>query len=204
MIYRLTCIQGFGLQFGSDLYLFFVPSAQNKIATVVAQTATAVSYTGTYTMDGIMSNNRSLSGAFTFVNSTNADLVKDIVNGCYRPSSYPWWRQPVAWQAQFVLVPAFATLLALANMQPYWAFDFPIMVVFAICSYLSNKAASRLIFGHSDIVASVGAFVVGILGNGYSRMFGGTAFTVMVPGVLFLVPVSTSICICAREVAADV
>lgn len=28
-----------------------------------------------------------------------------------------------------------------------------------------------------------------ILGNLYSRLFGGTAFTSMVPGVLFLVPV---------------
>ena len=94
------------------------------------------------------------------------------------------------WQAEFALVPTFATLLALSNLQPYWLLDFPIMVVIAICSYISNKVASHFIFGHSDIVASVGAFVVEILGNGYSRMFGGTAFTVMVPGVLFLVPVS--------------
>ena len=154
---------------------------------------TAVSYTGTYVMDGNLPNGRSLTGAFTFVNSTSANAVNNIINGCYRPAAYPWWRQPVPWQADFILVPAFATLLALANLQPYWALDFPIMVIIAICSYISNKVASHFIFGHSDIVASVGAFTVGILGNAYSRMFGGTAFTVMVPGVLFLVPVSVSV-----------
>lgn len=46
------------------------------------------------------------------------------------------------------------------------------------------------IFNHSDIVSFIGAFVVGILGNLYSRIFRGTGFVVMVPGVLFLVPVS--------------
>lgn len=47
------------------------------------------------------------------------------------------------------------------------------------------------IFDHSDIVSFIGAFVVGILGNLYSRVFRGTGFVVMVPGVLFLVPVSS-------------
>ena len=36
----------------------------------------------------------------------------------------------------------------------------------------------------------LGSFVVGILGNLYSRIFRGTGFVVMVPGILFLVPVS--------------
>ncbi|KAH9928170.1 DUF1212-domain-containing protein [Fomitopsis serialis] len=132
MIYALICtlFLGFGLQFGSDLYLFL--------------------------------------------------SVNDIVNGCYRPASFPWYQQPFPWQTEFILVPAFAILLSVANMQPYWTWDFPVMIVIAICSHL--------IFGHSDIVASVGAFAVGILGNIYSRVCGGTAFTVMVPGVLFLVP----------------
>lgn len=44
--------------------------------------------------------------------------------------------------------------------------------------------------GRTDIVSAVGAFVIGLLGNVYSRLVGGTAFTSMVTGVLFLVPVS--------------
>lgn len=46
--------------------------------------------------------------------------------------------------------------------------------------------------GRTDIISAAGAFVIGLLGNAYSRVVGGTAFTSMVTGVLFLVPVSTS------------
>lgn len=42
--------------------------------------------------------------------------------------------------------------------------------------------------GRTDIVSAVGAFVIGLLGNLYSRVIGGTAFTSMVTGVLYLVP----------------
>ncbi|KZT69796.1 hypothetical protein DAEQUDRAFT_709535 [Daedalea quercina L-15889] len=189
MIYALICtlFLGFGLQFGSDLYLFLVPGAHIKTADAIASSASTMSYTGTYVMDGTLPNGRTLTGTFTFMNST-ALTMSDIVNGCHRPPSFPWYQQPAPWQTEFILVPAFAILLSLANMQPYWTLDFAVMIFIAICSYIANKIASHLIFGHSDIVASVGAFVVGIMGNIYSRVFGGTAFTVMVPGVLFLVP----------------
>jgi uncharacterized membrane protein YjjB (DUF3815 family) len=63
------------------------------------------------------------------------------------------------------------------------------MVVISCASYTSNKVANHYIFDRSDIVSAIGAFTVGILGNVYSRKFGGTAFTSMVTGVLFLVPV---------------
>jgi uncharacterized membrane protein YjjB (DUF3815 family) len=39
-------------------------------------------------------------------------------------------------------------------------------------------------------VSAAGAVVIGVLGNTYSRVVRGTAFTSMVTGVLFLVPVS--------------
>ena len=38
------------------------------------------------------------------------------------------------------------------------------------------KAANHFIFNRSDVVSAIGAFVVGLLGNIYSRIFGGTAF----------------------------
>lgn len=33
-----------------------------------------------------------------------------------------------------------------------------------------------------------GALAIGLIGNGYSRLYGGTAFTAMATGVAFLVP----------------
>jgi uncharacterized membrane protein YjjB (DUF3815 family) len=64
------------------------------------------------------------------------------------------------------------------------------MVAFSCCSYAANKAASVVLPGRTDIVSAAGALVIGSLGNVYSRVVRGTAFTSMVTGVLFLVPVS--------------
>lgn len=66
------------------------------------------------------------------------------------------------------------------------------MVGFSCCAYAANRAAALVLPGRTDIVSAAGAFVIGSLGNVYSRLVGGTAFTSMVTGVLFLVPVSAS------------
>lgn len=64
------------------------------------------------------------------------------------------------------------------------------MVLFSCCAFAANFAASIILPGRTDIISAAGAFVIGLLGNLYSRVVGGTAFTSMVTGVLFLVPVS--------------
>lgn len=64
------------------------------------------------------------------------------------------------------------------------------MVLISCASYTANTVANRHIFNRSDIVSAIGAFTVGLLGNIHSRGGKGTAFTSMVTGVLFLVPVS--------------
>jgi hypothetical protein len=63
------------------------------------------------------------------------------------------------------------------------------MVLFSCCSYAANRATSVVLPGRTDIISAAGAFVIGSLGNIYSRLVRGTAFTSMVTGVLFLVPV---------------
>ncbi|KIY49341.1 DUF1212-domain-containing protein [Fistulina hepatica ATCC 64428] len=138
MVYALiyTLFLGFGLQIGSDFYLF----------------------------------------------------QQDIVDGCYRPKSFPWFLQPFPYWCAFFIVPVFSLLSSLANLQPLRSKQLPIMVVISCCSYASNKVANHYIFNRSDIVSAIGAFTVGLLGNIYSRKMGGTAFTSMVTGVLFLVP----------------
>ena len=115
----------------------------------------------------------------------------DIVAGCYRPSSFPWYLQPFPWWTQFAIVPVFSVLSSLNNEQPV-AWELVVMVVISCISYAANKVANHFIFNRSDVVSAIGAFAVGLLGNIYSRRMGGTAFTSMVTGVLFLVPVSPS------------
>ncbi|KZW03811.1 DUF1212-domain-containing protein [Exidia glandulosa HHB12029] len=115
-------------------------------------------------------------------------LLPDLAEGCYRNPDWPWYLQEFPWWTLFILVPVFSFISSLSSMQPLKRKDLPIMVVISCASFAANTAANYYIFERSDVVSAIGAFVVGLLGNLYSRVFRGTAFTVMVTGVLFLVP----------------
>ncbi|KAL1747665.1 hypothetical protein HDZ31DRAFT_31302 [Schizophyllum fasciatum] len=120
--------------------------------------------------------------------SANISSTTNVINGCYRPKSFPWFLQPYPIWTSAIIVPLFSTLSSLANLQPFRSKQLPVMVVISCCSYVANKLANHYIFNRSDVVSAIGAFTVGLLGNVYSRKMGGTAFTSMVTGVLFLVP----------------
>ena len=78
----------------------------------------------------------------------------------------------------------------MANLQAWRSIQLPVMVTFSCLAYAANRGANQLISSRGDIVSAFGALVIGLCGNVYSRLVGGTAFTAMVTGVLFLVPVS--------------
>ncbi|ETW83928.1 hypothetical protein HETIRDRAFT_47486 [Heterobasidion irregulare TC 32-1] len=120
--------------------------------------------------------------------SFGSALQRTVIYSCYRHPQFPWYLQPLPWWTQFLTVPLFGICLSLANLQPYRTKEFPVMVIIACVSYVTNKAADHYIFNRSEVVSAVGAFTVGMLGNIYSRKMGGTAFTSVVPGILFLVP----------------
>ena len=104
--------------------------------------------------------------------------------------SLPWYHQSFPWWMVFFLVPIYSTCSSLSNLQSVRSWSFPVMVLFSCITYAANKLAARFISNASDVGSAVGAFVISLLGNVYSRVFGGTAFTSMVTGVMFLVPVS--------------
>ncbi|KAF8138451.1 DUF1212-domain-containing protein [Boletus edulis] len=189
MVYALiyTLFLGFGLQIGSDLYLLFDPTARHHLATLAAKLSTTITLIGTFAPDNSTDGTPPANGTFTFTNSTNIYMA-DIVDGCYRPPSFSWFIQPFPWWTQFMIVPIFSVLSSLANLQPWKSKELPVMVIISCASYATNKIANHYIFNRSDIVSAIGAFTVGLLGNIYSRKMGGTAFTSMVTGVLFLVP----------------
>lgn len=201
MVYALiyTLFLGFGLQIGSDLFLLVDRNARDDLTTAVSSNVqSAITLTGKYWAENstIMGNNShffSTTGptSFTFTNILPI-IHHDIVVGCYRPASFPWYLQNFPWWTQFLIVPTFSILSSLSNLQPI-DFDLIVMVLISCASYAANKVANHYIFQRSDVVSAIGAFVVGTLGNVYSRKLGGTAFTVMVTGVLFLVPVSNSV-----------
>ena len=182
--------QGFGLQIGNDLYLLFDPTSRQHLDALAARLSSTVSLTGTWLADNSTDNSIvPLNGTWTFT-QTVLPSEQDIYDGCYRPNTFPWYLQPFPIWTSFLIVPLFSTLSSLANQQPLRSKQLPVMVVISCCSYASNKIANHYIFNRSDVVSAIGAFTVGLLGNVYSRRMGGTAFTSMVTGVLFLVPVS--------------
>ncbi|EKM84209.1 hypothetical protein AGABI1DRAFT_124531 [Agaricus bisporus var. burnettii JB137-S8] len=190
MVYAIiyTLFLGFGLTIGSDFYLVLDRRARSN-----------------YYHDGLQSNLTYTHGQFVFSNATSLKMVSGVIGtainpsnsttmavkvikGCLRDDSWSWWRQPLPWYAVFVLVPLYSVCSSLSNLQDWRSFQLLVMVVFSCAAYAANKATSNLLPGRTDIVSAAGAFVIGLLGNVYSRVVRGTAFTSMVTGVLFLVP----------------
>ncbi|KAF8639835.1 hypothetical protein AX17_001090 [Amanita inopinata Kibby_2008] len=190
MVYALiyTLFLGFGLQIGSDFYLLLDPQYRQQLEEMANNISSTISLVGTWVADNTTSNSTvPLVGTWTFVHSIPPS-DQDIYEGCYRPRQFPWYLQPFPLWTSFIIVPLFSTLSSLANLQPFWSKQLPVMVIISCCSYASNKIANHFIFNRSDVVSAIGAFTVGVLGNIYSRKMRGTAFTSMVTGVLFLVP----------------
>lgn len=192
MVYALiyTLFLGFGLQIGSDLYLLFDANTRHRLASLSEALSRTMIYTGSFVVDNGTLTGQELPnfGSFTFTNGSTPSSMH-MHDGCYRPPEFPWYLQSFPFWSQFITVPLFSTLSSLSNLQPWRELDLTVMVVISCVSFAANKAANHFIFNRSDVVSAIGAFAVGLLGNVYSRMFGGTAFTVMVTGVLFLVPV---------------
>ncbi|KAK9480959.1 hypothetical protein V1514DRAFT_275013 [Lipomyces japonicus] len=90
----------------------------------------------------------------------------------------PWFR--------FIFVPFFALGLALVNQAHYS--QLPIMVGIAgagyVVSYFSNLHFSQA----AELASAIAAFLIGILGNLYSRVGHGLAFAAMLPAIFVQVP----------------
>lgn len=146
----------------------------------------------------------SFTGTFGFINATNSHVSRGqffisrtpvlsilipLSPGCYREPDWPWYRQPFPWWTMFFLVPLYSTCSSLSNLQSFRSYRLPIMIIFSCCSYTANKASNMFLADKGALAPAAGALVIGLLGNIYSRWSRGTAFTSMVTGVLFLVPV---------------
>lgn len=121
-----------------------------------------------------------------------------ISQGCSRDPDWPWWRQPLPWWLLPILVPTYAVASSLANMQKLWSWQLLVMVILACLAFTANKLGNIFLPDSGDLVSACGALIIGLLGNFYSRIVHGAAFTSMVTGILFLVPVRGRICCACR------
>lgn len=176
---------------GSDFYL--VVDHRARRAYYQGTTPTDLTYThGQFAMVNGSAPFTAISGVLGQANAQTF-VAEHIVKGCFRDPSWNWWRQAVPWWTVFILVPVYSTCSSLSNLQSIWSVQLPVMVIFSCAAYAANRATSIVLPGRTDIVSAAGAFAIGMLGNIYSRVVRGTAFTSMVTGVLFLVPVSNFI-----------
>lgn len=87
---------------------------------------------------------------------------------------------------RFPFVPIFAMFLAIIN-QAKWK-QTPVMIVIALCGYITNYFSTLKLGSNSEVANTVGAFTIGVLGNLYSRLWHGHAATAILPGIFVLVP----------------
>ncbi|KAG8760274.1 hypothetical protein FRC14_003572 [Serendipita sp. 396] len=188
MIYAIiySLFLGFGLTIGSDLYYIVDPRAKRERLQEAIRAATTTSVSGRFISDNSTLFS-SFEGSFTFSNKTEMFEMNSQA-GCFRNPAWPWYQQDFPYWTLFLLVPAFSLFSSSWNLQPLKSKQLPVMVIISCAAFAANTAANRYIINRSDVVSAIGAFVVGILGNAYSRIFRGTAFQSMVIGVLFLVP----------------
>ncbi|KZT02409.1 DUF1212-domain-containing protein [Laetiporus sulphureus 93-53] len=186
MVYAIiyTLFLGFGLTIGSEFYLMVNPEARHVLA--------ATNKLESHVYHGyILANNASipledLGGTYSFTDATLA--ATRVIKGCYRDPQWPWWRQPFPWWTALFLVPLYSICSSFANLQSLRSVQLPVMVAISCAAYAANRGANLLVSNRPDIISALGSIVIGLCGNVYARLVGGTAFTSMVTGVLFLVP----------------
>jgi hypothetical protein len=133
---------------------------------------------------------------FRFTSQSGGYEKQHTIAGCFRdPERYGAWKwalTPLPWYTLFVLLPLLNLVLSLKRNQPWKTREMPVMILISCISNAVTRVVNRRfgLSGHPDYAALVGSFIVSLLGNMWSRKFGGTAFTVMLTGIWLLIPVS--------------
>lgn len=132
----------------------------------------------------------SFEGTFGFADASSASQA-NIIDSCFRDPNWGWYLQPLPYWSLFILVPIFAFCVSMNNQQHWWSRQMFVMVSIACVAFWITRLCNLKLglHNHPDYVSFIGSWLVGVLGNGYSRRFGGTAFTAMLTGILLLVPV---------------
>lgn len=87
---------------------------------------------------------------------------------------------------RILFVPMFSLCLGLIN-QARWQ-QLPVMIVISCTGYIGTYFAGKHFSLVTEFTACIGAFIVGILGNLYSRIWKGMAVSAMLPAIFVQVP----------------
>lgn len=84
----------------------------------------------------------------------------------------------------FVLI--FTACLAIVN-HAKWK-QLPMMMVISLAGYVVSYFSSKRFYSNTQVSNALGAFVIGVMGNCYSRLRHGLAAAAMLPAIFVLVP----------------
>lgn len=96
---------------------------------------------------------------------------------CSYPIS-PWFR--------FLFVPAFTIGISLIN-QAHWT-QLPVMTIISCSGYVVTYWAGMHFQNSTEFTAALAAFLIGLMGNLYSRVWKGLAVSAMLPAIFVQVP----------------
>ncbi|KAG8689911.1 hypothetical protein FRC11_014924 [Ceratobasidium sp. 423] len=100
----------------------------------------------------------------------------------------PWWQRTAGPYWAFLCVPGFSLFLSLRNQSPIRRKELLVAVLISCAGWVTNHFSSIAFPNRSDITSALGSLAVGLAGNIYGRFFNGTAFVVMITGILFQLP----------------
>lgn len=100
----------------------------------------------------------------------------------------PWYRATIPQWYYFLTIPTFLLCMALKNGQPLFRRDTLAMVVIGGAAFSANFFSSRAFPNAPATVSAFGAFVVGVLGNLWSKATRESAFVVMIVGIFVQLP----------------
>lgn len=96
---------------------------------------------------------------------------------CYKTCS-DWWK--------LLFVPAFSIFIACVNQASFR--QLPVIIFIAGSGYAVTFFINQKVHDSAEFTSAIGAFVIGVLGNMYSRVGHGLAFAAMLPAILVQVP----------------
>lgn len=87
---------------------------------------------------------------------------------------------------RILFVPLFSLCLGLINQARFS--QLPVMILISSIAYIGTFFAGKHFSNITEFTASIGAFIIGILGNLYSRIGKGMAVSAMLPAIFVQVP----------------
>lgn len=87
---------------------------------------------------------------------------------------------------RFPFVLAFTACLAIVN-HAKWK-QIPMMMIISLAGYVVSYFSSKRFYSNTQVANALSAFVIGVMGNCYSRLRHGLAAAAMLPAIFVLVP----------------